>query len=780
MTVLARLLTLSIRLLASGGSKLLIMLLVTTPGAFAKGHFKNYFEKKFPQDTVDIHSGMFTTYTHSDKYYWEIPVKLFGADILVTKTALKAAAQAERPTDGLYGFANDMVEEGVIRFVKSGNRIDCLEVFNGISNTPKDSELTSLYRQKNNSGRYLSIPILEEKPEAVLIDVSNLLNQETLFTGLALRHGRDFNISICHPEFSSILEIGSNREDILFIRSQRAYEPSRIPSEIPNAMNVRELTMWQIGTALTLLPRTPLSFRKWDPRVEYFSNTYQKCDNNIYTTTIKVAKRWRLEPRPEDFERYEAGELVVPIKPIIFYVDRQTPEYLRQAFIEAVDSWQKAFEQAGFKNAIKGEMMPAHKSDPEFSIDDPRISIISYNVSPRMNARGGIITDPRSGEILSGRVSIFHSFLDLIQQWYYCQCAQVDPRIHEEIIPDTLLARIAKFVVTHEVGHSLGLCHNFIGSSAYTVEQLRTPDFVAKYGTTPSIMDYTRFNYIAQPEDKMDSKLLSPNVGIYDCFAIEWGYRYYRHHANSDSLLKEWVTQQQEQRELRFANNSGIDPEVQSEDLSNDLLAANALGIENLKYMKSNEPLWRSGEWANRQIWINRQSWMEIQYNNFLTQAILYIGGINTLTQQPIPIRKQLDAIEFINKYAFSSPEWLFGNHRRTSSFYQEIIRSLIQRCEYVQNSSERYPNNTISIKEYITVLHQTIFDRHQTDRSREILQEVFCKSVLDAMKNSDSQYMKMLWRCELENILDEARQKHFNPQHGQRITDYIKFCMGK
>ncbi|WP_368317955.1 zinc-dependent metalloprotease, partial [Odoribacter splanchnicus] len=375
---------------------------------------------------------------------------------------------------------------------------------------------------------------------------------------------------------------------------------------------------------------------------------------------------------------------------------------------------------------------------------------------------------------------IFHSFLDLIQQWYYCQCAQVDPRIHEEIIPDTLLARIAKFVVTHEVGHSLGLCHNFIGSSAYTVEQLRTPDFVAKYGTTPSIMDYTRFNYIAQPEDKMDSKLLSPNVGIYDCFAIEWGYRYYRHHANSDSLLKEWVTQQQEQRELRFANNSGIDPEVQSEDLSNDLLAANALGIENLKYMKSNEPLWRSGEWANRQIWINRQSWMEIQYNNFLTQAILYIGGINTLTQQPIPIRKQLDAIEFINKYAFSSPEWLFGNHRRTSSFYQEIIRSLIQRCEYVQNSSERYPNNTISIKEYITVLHQTIFDRHQTDRSREILQEVFCKSVLDAMKNSDSQYMKMLWRCELENILDEARQKHFNPQHGQRITDYIKFCMGK
>ena len=146
MTVLARLLTLSIRLLASGGSKLLIMLLVTTPGAFAQGHFKNYFEKKFPQDTVDIHSGMFTTYTHSDKYYWEIPVKLFGADILVTKTALKAAAQAERPTDGLYGFANDMVEEGVIRFVKSGNRIDCLEVFNGISNTPKDSELTSLYR----------------------------------------------------------------------------------------------------------------------------------------------------------------------------------------------------------------------------------------------------------------------------------------------------------------------------------------------------------------------------------------------------------------------------------------------------------------------------------------------------------------------------------------------------------------------------------------------------------------------------------------------------------
>ncbi len=290
------------------------------------------------------------------------------------------------------------------------------------------------------------------------------------------------------------------------------------------------------------------------------------------------------------------------------------------------------------------------------------------------------------------------------------------------------MARIAKFVVTHEVGHSLGLCHNFIGSSAYTVETITHPDFVAKYGTTPSIMDYTRFNYIAQPEDKMDSKLLSPNVGIYDCFAIEWGYRYYRHHANSDSLLKEWVTQQQEQRELRFANNSGIDPEVQSEDLSNDLLAANALGIENLKYMKSNELLWRSGEWANRQIWINRQSWMEIQYNNFLTQAILYIGGINTLTQQPIPIRKATGRHRVHKQIRILIAGVVIWQPPKDILVYQEIIRSLIQRCEYVQNSSERYPNNTISIKEYITVLHQTIFDRHQTDRSREILQEVFCK----------------------------------------------------
>lgn len=750
-------------------SVLFFLQIMTGRGAdIAPPHFVDFMRSVAPQDSLKVWPGMFHTYSLQGKYYWEIPVKLQRRDFLLTTTVLKAAARIVRSPEERLGYGNDMMQGAVLRFVRREDQLDIREVFPYRIKDSLVGGIAALYREKSETGRYMSLKILKQDTVAVLADVTELLTGKASVLGLG-KHGMDLSAGRFFPEYTYIREVGGPQEDVLLMRSIRTYQPSRKSEQsVPGDFPVPVRTSWEIGTALCLLPEQPLAARVMDGRVEYFTDSFKTNGDNKYGgMNLGIIKRWRLEPRREDMERYMAGELVEPVKPIVFYIDRNTPDFLVPHFIAGVNSWGKAFEKAGFKNAIRACPEPSPEEDPLFSTDNLRYSYISYRISPRQNANGGMITDPRSGEILCGRVSVFHSFLDLVQQWYFNQCAQVDPRIHQAVIPDSLLGQLAEFIIAHEVGHSLGLCHNFIGSSAYSVAQIRDADFVAEHGFGTSVMDYMRFNHLVRPEDKMASRDLIPRVGEYDVFAIEWAYRVYPGKSEKEihTFLRQWVTEQQKKRELRFGGMSNVEPESQAEDLSDDQIAANVLGIENLKYIAENLKEWQRLEPECEEVWKGRRQWMLFQYNNFIDQVVAFIGGLYREQQGyvQLPRERQVQAIDFLRTQAFFSAGRILENEKERDEFYRKLMYSLIDKCVQLQRNQTSFPVTELTVEDYIRLLHDAVFPDSlmEQELSPEIksLQRAYVQGVQQLIDRNTLPCVSLLLYGELRQILAEAQR---------------------
>ena len=727
--------------------------------------FKNFVQTIASQDSLKVWPGMFHTYSLNEKYYWEIPLALMNRDFLVTTTVLKSAAQFNRSPEERLGYGHDMMQGSVLRFVVRNNQVDLLEVFSEETEDSRDEGLAALGRKK--TGRYMTFDILHKNSHAVLIEVTKLLNTETFLVGLG-RHAMDLNAGRSQSRYTHLVGIGGPQDDVLLIRSIRTYQPGRMSEKFfPGDFTLPVMIPWEIGAALFLLPEKSLPKRNMDERVEYFVDGFKSLEENGYEEVrLGVAKRWRLEPRPDEVERYKAGELVEPVKPIVFYVDRNTPDFLVPYFISAVNSWKKVFEKAGFKNAITACLEPLPEEDSLFSIADPHYSYISYQLSPRQNAYGGIISDPRSGEILCGRISIYHSFFDLVQKWYFNQCAQVDSRIHRAILPDTVMARLAEFVVTHEVGHSLGLCHNFAGSSAYSIAQIKDARFVSEHGFGASAMDYMRFNYLARPEDKIALTDLIPRVGEYDAFAIEWGYRVYPGKSEKEMypVLRRWVSEQQRNRALRFGGMMSTDPDVQSEDLGNDVIAANTLGMENLRYIVKHWNRWRRQEPGNEDIWRGRRKWMQVQYSGFIDQVVTLIGGIYSGEQggHQVTKEKQLQAIDFLKRYVFSK-NWIFESEREQEEFCRNLIGSLIGKCVQLEHNRKNFPTTELAVGDYLHLLHQMIFAddwvKSGITSESKYLQRAYIQGLQFFCDRNVLPYVSTLCWGELRTILSEARE---------------------
>jgi hypothetical protein len=282
----------------------------------------------------------------------------------------------------------------------------------------------------------------------------------------------------------------------------------------------------EINSSLVLLPKTPMQPRYFDPRVGFFAMGYTDYDLNPQgVKSISMVKRWRLEPKEEDMEKYKRGELVEPKKPIIFYIDPATPAKWVPYLIQGVNDWQVAFEKAGFKNAIIAKRAPTKQEDSSWSLDDARNSAIVYKPSSVPNASGPSISDPRSGEIMESHINWYHNVMELLRDWYFIQCSPLDPEARKMVFNDELMGQLIRFVSSHEVGHTIGLRHNHGSSSTVPVENLRNKSWVEANGHTPSIMDYARFNYVAQPEDKISQVGLFPRIGDYDKWAFAWVYK---------------------------------------------------------------------------------------------------------------------------------------------------------------------------------------------------------------------------------------------------------------
>jgi hypothetical protein len=615
-------------------------------------------------------SGLFNIYKVDDKVYFEIADSLLGRDILVVNRISKSAAGLRAM---FYGYSGDQIGENVIRFDKGpNNRIFLKNI--SYSEISKDSTQPMFNAVMNSNIQPIAaafdIKAFSKDSSGCLIDFTDYINgdNEILFFDQRMKSG---------------LRLGSVQSDKSYIVDVRSYP---INTEIKTVKTYSKSSggmggpggpagnaTLELNSSLVLLPKVPMQARYFDPRIGYFTTSVTDFDADPQgVKRVQMITRWRLEPKPEDQEKYNRGELVEPKKPIIFYIDPATPAKWRKYLIQGVNDWQPAFEQAGFKNAIIAKLAPTPQEDSTWSLEDARFSAIVYKPSDIANASGPHVHDPRSGEILESHINWYHNVMRLLRNWYFVQCAPNDPRARTMEFDDELMGELIRFVSSHEVGHTLGLRHNYGASSAYPVEKLRDKAWVEKNGHAPSIMDYARFNYVAQPEDSITGADLYPRINYYDKWAIEWGYHQIpgAHTAEAEkATLNKWAINRLKDKRYWFGTESNPDdPRSQSEDLGDDAMKASYYGIKNLQRIVPNLMAWTRE--ANEGYANLGDLYREVngQFGRYMNHVAKNVGGIcetpKTVEQEGavyecVPKATQQAAIQFLNQQLFTTPQWL-------------------------------------------------------------------------------------------------------------------------
>lgn len=543
-----------------------------------------------------------------------------------------------------------------------------------------------------------------------------------------------------------------------------------------------------------------------DHRVGYFTEKKQYySDNQQEVKNKELITRWRLEPKPEDRERYLRGELVEPQKPILYYIDPATPKQWQQAIIDGVRDWNKAFEQAGFKNVIDARL--PNETDTDFDPDDIRYSVITYAASAMANAMGPSVVDPRTGEILESDIIWWHNVMSLLQSWMRVQTAIIDPQVRGNKFPDTKMANAIRFVSSHEVGHTFGLKHNMGSSFAYNVEDLRSPEFTSKMGgTAPSIMDYARFNYVAQEGDGVT--VITPEIGVYDKFAIEWGYRWTGSKTPDEELpiTQKWI-EKYANNPLYFygeQQNEIIDPRSQSEDLGNDAMKAGEYGLMNLKKTVPQIIKWTTTKGDNydqAKSLYNQVINQWYVYNNHVLANIggLYLNptvvGDGMKTYEAVPYDTQKRALDFIIKNMLTLPEWLFVNDlaslikpakstpsglvdQSVYNVYREkqaaVLYGLMNDKRLLRILDNEFEQEGKKSKEKImtsleifNTLRNFIFEKTRTGKTLSIAERMTQKNYIDALIiDVKSFYEKTEKSLTMPMICDFAHHDHHHDHH--------------
>ncbi|WP_442589167.1 zinc-dependent metalloprotease [Pedobacter sp. AW31-3R] len=751
-------------------SKLLLgLLLLVSTGL----HLQAQTENELPQITKYIkpgakqYKGMFNIYVQDDKYLIEIPDQLLGREILTSVTIISGSAQRKRNPAMRFGFAGDAVNDRVIRFKKG---------INGKMNliAPEFIQATDTLSMYFNSLKAELVPSLLAFDIIATGNSSSLIDITSLFAGdsdlFSLKGAAtELKLGSFEPAKSKILGVSSFENNVVFrsIKSYAEGAPPQMeaaaPGEAPAKAPENNPTMWEVGSSWFLLPEVPMAQRYADKRLGYFLTGLRNYDKNPERNEyLAVANRWRLEPKPEDMQKFRNGELVEPAKPIVFYIDRNTPDYLIPYMIEGVNAWRKSFEKIGFKNAITGKLAPTAAEDPDYSMEDARYSYISYKPSEMANAYGPQIVDPRSGEILTSHIAVFHNILELLQRWYFSMCAATDPGARKIPMSKDLMGSMLKNVITHEVGHTLGLRHNFAGSSSYAVDSIRNKDFVRKNSFGPSVMDYMRFNYAAQPEDKMTPSDLLPVIGVYDDYAIEWGYKYMpeKDSKAAAEYLTAWVSEKRKDpRFFYFEEGDFYDPRVQSEDIGDNNMKANAWGVENLKKIMASLHEWNMGEDDDYTTLRSMYRAVEGRYYQYLQHVVKNIGGVysdNALRSEnksnyiPVSRAQQKEAMAYLTEFMFTEPKWLYPADIMTKtrfnfdtdveSTYSDLLGRLMSKYSQMANIENVMGKSDYPATEFLTDLQQIIYKDIENgkpiSRYNRMLQRSLINSILIHVDN--------------------------------------------
>ena len=628
--------------------------------------------------------GLLTTHVVDDKYYFEIPDSVMNRELLVVNRIARSAAGSR---SGFLGYAGDPISDNVISFERGpNNRIFLRSI--SYQEVGRDSA----------GGMYQSVKNSNLQPIVASFDIKALARDSITGARGAVIDVTDYlmgdnDILFFSPNVKRALGLGSYQRDNSYIVNVKSWPSNTYIRTVktyirtPPASMARggapaptmgaasgSPTTYELSSSIIMLPKDPMKPRLYDSRVGYFSTSYTDFDLNPQgVERVRMITKWRLEPKEEDVAKYLRGELVEPKKPIVFYIDPATPKKWVPYLIQGINDWQIAFEQAGFKNAIMGKEAPLN--DPEWSIDNANYSAIVYKPSDIPNASGPHIRDPRTGEILESHINWYHNVMNLLRNWYFIQAGAVDPRARTTRFEDSLMGELIRFVSSHEVGHTLGLRHNFGSSSTVPVENLRNKKWVEANGHTPSIMDYARFNYVAQPEDNIGEKGMFPRIGDYDKWAIEWGYRWYpdnRTPEQEKEARNSWVIQKLKNQRLRFGTESDPDdPRNQNEDLGDNAVKASTYGIQNLKRIVAKLPEWTREPNQEYESLEELHGQVITQFNRYMGHVAKYIGGImhtpKTVEEEGVVVSfvaeaRQKEAMNFLQQQLFNTPTWLIGN----------------------------------------------------------------------------------------------------------------------
>lgn len=696
--------------------------------------------------------GLFTVSKQGQDWFFEIPDSIIGRKLLATVRYTSTPANT-----GLYGgeMANQQTvywevapdEKLLLRSELLINTADSTEAINKAIVISNENPIIGAFK------------IESHKDKRYKVKVTSFFNEDNSALGLNSRTKTNMGLAALLPNLSYIESIKTFplNTEVRTVKTWMSPSPRNYAG-----LETGKVTLG-LNISFVLLPEVPMQRRFFDPRVGYFTDFFNEySDSQQRVKGKRFVTRWRLEPKDSaDAERMKRGELVEPKKPIVYYIDPATPKQWRPYLIAGVNDWQKAFEKAGFKNAIMAKEWP--ENDSTMSMEDARYSVIRYLASPIPNAYGPQVHDPRSGEILESHICWYHNVMTLVHDWYMIQAGTIDEAARKMKYDEELMGQLIRFVSSHEVGHTLGLRHNFGSSSTVPVDSLRDKAWVEAHGHTPSIMDYARFNYVAQPEDSISREGIFPRIGDYDMWAIEWGYTpmWNAYDDESDHWELEHLTTERMKgnRRLWFGDgetNSTNDSRCQTEDLGDDAVKASEYGILNLKRELKQLPEWT---YESNDIYNDN---LESIYNAIRSQFLRYtlhvygnIAGVYNdykTVDQPgavytnVPRTKQEEAMAYLDRHIFHEPTWLIAESyvKRLLPDPQVYTESIGKSVVNAMTSTYRLGNMTpeYPVSDYLADLTEMLFTElgsgQAATRYRMALQTVYVQNLLGAFTNND------------------------------------------